>query len=177
MAGGVKDSYKKWTWDTEFREDGAVWGNMGYAAGDDWSDGCWWGATPEGLADHGLDYSDTGVATGEESSKAYMIIYSDGNIYSVNDVGLYIRSGVWSIDGWTGSRSHPSIDGSQTNWSYGTLKTTAGSILFPFIVNGYGYKPTAFEILQLDDSHLKLVYAAPGTGAWGEATWWAFKKK
>ncbi len=27
------------------------------------------------------------------------------------------------------------------------------------------------------DSKIKLVYAAPGTVGWGEATWWAFKKK
>ena len=32
-------------------------------------------------------------------------------------------------------------------------------------------------LLQLDGDHLKLVYVAPGTGAWAEATWWAFKKK
>ena len=51
------------------------------------------------------------------------------------------------------------------------------SYLFPFKINGGGEKPTAFEILQLDGDHLKLVYAAPGTGGWAEATWWAFKKK
>ncbi|MBQ7440519.1 MAG: hypothetical protein IJV52_03190 [Prevotella sp.] len=33
----ASDAYgsKTWKWDTEFREDGAVWGNFGYAAGDD----------------------------------------------------------------------------------------------------------------------------------------------
>ena len=44
-------------------------------------------------------------------------------------------------------------------------------------INGGGEKPTDFEIMQADENHLKLIYAAPGTGGWGEATWWAFKKK
>ena len=44
-------------------------------------------------------------------------------------------------------------------------------------INGEGEKPTDFEIMQLDANHLKLIYAAPGTAGWGEATWWAFKAK
>ena len=63
------------------------------------------------------------------------------------------------------------------NWAYGALVTTAGSILWPFKINGGGTTPTDFEIMQADEDHLKLIYAAPGTGGWGEATWWAFKKK
>ena len=47
----------------------------------------------------------------------------------------------------------------------------------PFQINSGGNKPTDFEIMQLDSEHIKLIYAAPGTGGWGEATWWAFKKK
>jgi hypothetical protein len=49
--------------------------------------------------------------------------------------------------------------------------------LFPFQINSGGKKPTEFEIMQLDTEHLQLIYAAPGTGSWGEATWWAFKAK
>ena len=33
------------------------------------------------------------------------------------------------------------------------------------------------EIMQLDNNHLKLIYAVPGSGGWGEATWWALKAK
>lgn len=176
----ASDAYgsKTWQWDTEFR-DGAVWGNLGYAPGDGDSfvndgNGIWWGSTPEGLTDQ-LKHSDTGVATGEESADARMIIYDDGNIACFDAGGNQIRKGKYSVEGWTGERNHASVDGSQTAWSYGTLTTTEGAILFPFQINGGGTKPTNFEIMQLDANHLKLIYAAPGTGSWGEATWWAFK--
>ena len=172
----ASDAYgsKTWKWDTEFREDGAVWGNFGYASGEDWSGGIWWGATPEGLTDQ-LQHSDTGVATGEESAAATMVIYDDGNIACFDAGGNQIRKGKYSVSGWTGEKSQASVDGSVASWAYGTLTTTEGSILFPFQINGKGFKPTTFEIVQLDASHLKLTYAAPGTGGWGEATWWAFK--
>ena len=165
---------KTWKWDTEFREDGAVWGNFGYAPGDDWTSGIWWGCPPSDLTGQ-LKHSDTGVATGEESPAATMVIYDDGNIACFDAGGNQIRKGKYSVSGWTGEKSQASVDGSQAKWAYGTLTTTEGSILFPFKINGGGEKPTNFEILQLDASHLKLAYAAPGTGGWGEATWWAFK--
>ena len=163
---------KTWYWDTEFRA-GPVWGNVGYAAGDDWTSGIWWGATPEELTGQ-LQHSDTGVATGEENSNATMVIYDDGNIACFDAGGNQIRKGKYTVDGWTGERNHASIDGSQAAWSYGKLNTSEGAILFPFQINGGGTKPTNFEIIQLDANHLKLIYAAAGTGSWGEATWWAF---
>ena len=174
----ASDSYgsKVWKWDTEFRGDGAVWGNLGYAAGDDWSSGIWWGAKPEELTGQ-LQHSDTGVATGEESAAATMLMYDDGNIACFDAGGNQIRKGKYSVEGWTGEKTQASVDGSIAKWAYGTLVTTEGSILFPFKINGGGEKPTKFEIIQLDASHLKLIYAAPGTGGWAEATWWAFKKK
>jgi hypothetical protein len=172
----ASDAYgsKTWMWDTEFREDGGVWGNAAYAAGDDWTGGIWWGCPPEDLTGQ-LKHSDTGVATGEESSNAKMIIYDDGNIACFDAGGNQIRKGKYSVEGWTGQKSQATVDGSIANWAYGTLVTTEGSILWPFKINGGGEKPTRFEILQLDANHLKLMYAAPGTTGWGEATWWAFK--
>ena len=172
----ASDSYgsKTWKWDTEFRQDGAVWGNLGYAPGEDWTSGIWWGAKPEELTGQ-LQHSDTHVATGEESNAASMVMYDDGNIACFDAGGNQIRKGKYSVEGWTGEKSQASVDGSIANWAYGTLVTTEGSILFPFKINGGGEKPTRFEIIQLDASNLKLIYAAPGTGGWGEATWWAFK--
>ena len=169
---------KTWKWDTEYR-DGTVWGNLGYAPGDGESfvkdcNGIWWGSTPEGLTEQ-LQHSDTGVATGEENADAKMVIFDDGNIVCYDAGGNQIRKGKYSVEGWTGERNHASIDGSQASWSYGTLTTSEGAILFPFQINGGGTKPTNFEIMQLDANHLKLIYAAPGTGGWSEATWWAFK--
>ncbi len=166
--------YKVWEWDTELRADGAVWGNLGYAPGEDWTSGIWWGSDPAGLLTQ-LQHSDTGVATGEEAAGAYMEFYDDGTIKTYDAGGNQIRSGKYSVEGYTGEKNVPSIDGSIANWSYGTLKTTEGAILFPFQINGGGTKPTEFEIVKLDASHLQLIYAAPGTAGWGEATWWAFK--
>ncbi len=176
----ASDSYgsKVWKWDTEFRGDGAVWGNLGYAAGDDWSSGIWWGAKPAELTGQ-MQHSDTGAATGEESADAYMTFdWKTGAVKSYDGSGAEIRSGKFEIPAWyMGEKGQASVDGSVAKWAYGTLHTDAGSILFPFKINGGGEKPTDFEILQLDNDHLKLIYAAPGTGGWAEATWWAFKKK
>lgn len=177
----ASDAYgsKVWKWDTEARSDGSVWGNIGYAGGDGsgWETdivGAWWGATPEGLLEQ-LDHSDTGIATGEEDAGAYMVFDEEGKITTYDASGKQIRSGKYSVSGYTGERNQPSIDGSQANWALGTMTTTAGAILFPFKINGGGEKPTSFELVQLDGNHLKLVYAAEGTGSWSEATWWAFK--
>ena len=179
----ASDSYgsKIWKWDTEWRADGGAWGNMGYAPGDGDSfvnegNGIWWACPPADLTGQ-LKHSDTGVATGEEDPNAYMEFADDGTLKTYAADGTEIRSGKYSVEGYNGERNHASIDGSQANWSYGTLKTTEGAILFPFKINGGGMKPTEFEIMQLDASHLKLIYAAPGTGGWSEATWWAFKSE
>ena len=184
----ASDSYgsKTWTWDTEWRGDGAVWGNMGYAAGDgdSWivnGDGIWWGATPSDLTGQ-MQHTETGVATGEESADAKMVIYDDGNVICFDAGGNQIRKGkINGIEGWTGERKYASADGSQEKWSYGTLVTTEGAILFPFQINSHNADhdatlyPTRFEVMQLDANHLKLVYPQANTGSWTEATWWAFK--
>ena len=183
----ASDSYgsKTWMWDTEFRG-GPVWGNLGYAPGDGDSfcndgNGIWWGATPEELTGQ-LQHSETGVATGEESSQAKMVIYDDGNIACFDAGGNQIRKGkIIGVENWTGLRNQPSADGSQPNWSCGTLVTTEGAILWPFQINNHNADhdntlyPTRFEIMQLDANHLKLIYPQKGVGSWGEATWWAFK--
>ena len=64
---------------------------------------------------------------------------------------------------------------SGNEWELGTLTTDAGSILFPFKINGNGTKPTEFDIMKLTGNQLVLVYG--GNGAWGEATYWRFKAK
>ena len=185
----ASDSYgsKTWMWDTEFRG-GPVWGNLGYAPGDGDSfvidgNGFWWGATPEELTGQ-LQHSDTGIATGEESSNAYMTFdWKTGKIASFNAEGKQIRSGSFEIVSWSDTRTQASVDGSQPNWAFGTLYTDAGSILFPFQINNHNADhdnttcPTTFEIMQLDSECMKLIYPQEGVGSWGEATWWAFKKK
>ena len=179
----ASDAYGKkvWKWDTSWRADGGAWGNMGYAPGDGESfvtggNGIWWACPPADLAGQ-MSHSDTGVATGEEHPDAYMEFYDDGNLITYDAAGNQIRKGKYNVIGYTGERNQATVDNSVANWALGTLNTTAGSILFPFQINSGGNKPTDFEIMQLDATHLKLIYAAPGTGGWAEATWWAFKSE
>ncbi len=177
----ASDSYgsKAWKWDINWREDQAVWGNLGYSAGggdDGWTGGIWWGCDPEGLLDQ-LNHSNTGVATGEESVNATMVFDEEGNIRCYDAGGNQIRSGKYSVSDYTGERNIPSIDGAVSDWCLGYLDATNngdGCILFPFQINGGGTFATHFEIMNLDANHLRLIYAPEGTGNWAEATWWAF---
>ena len=59
----------------------------------------------------------------------------------------------------------------------GKIYSSEVAILFPYMINGNGYKPTEFDIMLLNDKNLVLTYAASGTAQWGEATFWAFKAK
>lgn len=175
--------YKVWKWNpvVKWDDNGTIhygsWGNCGYYAdnGNNYSGanvpGAWFACEPENLVGQ-LQHSDTGVATGEEDPNAYMEFYDDGTIKTYSGAGNQIRSGKFSIEGWTGERI-PNADG--TPWSLGKLKTTEGAILFPFKINGGGEKPTEFEIMQLSNDNLILIYAPEGTGGWSEATWWNFK--
>lgn len=190
----ASDSYgsKIWTWDTEFRADGGAWGNMGYACGSgdtfaDAGNGIWFACFPDYLENpnpedgkNQMNHSDSDTPLGEGVG-AYMEFFDDGKIITYSKDGKQIRTGKYSVEGYTGERNHPSIDGSQTEWSLGTLKTDAGTILWPFEINWKDNNrpacPTEFEIMQLDVNHLKLIYAKPGTSGWGEATWWAFKSE
>ncbi len=178
----ASDSYgkKTWKWDVNWREDQAVWGNLGYSAGggeDGWTGGIWWGCSPEDLTGQ-LNHSNTGVANGEESTDATMVFDEEGNIYCYDAGGNQIRSGKYSVDDYTGERNIASCDGAVSDWCLGklTASNTAGDgcILFPFQINGGGTFAKEFEIMNLDAGHLRLIYAPEGTGNWAEATWWAF---
>ena len=173
---------KDWTWDTESYPDqwfaGAVWGNFGYTPGDGDSfvnagNGIWWGAKPEELTGQ-LQHSDTGTATGEESAAAYMTFTADGLITTYAADGSEIRGGTYEITEWNPGKP-TQVNG--VNWNIGKITTDKPAILFPFKINGGGTTVTSFEIMQLTNNKMKLVYADEGTAGWGEATWWAFKKK
>lgn len=162
---------KQWTWDVDWRSDGGAWGNAGYKAGDGASfvndgNGIWWGCAPADLSGQ-TQHSTGDRQAGEEDPNAYMVWTLQGKQIQTFDAnGNQIRKGSFSFDTSTAD-----------DWKLGDLTTTAGTILFPFKINGNGEEPTSFEIMQLDEDHMKLIYAAPGTGSWSECTWWAFKKK
>ena len=175
---------KDWTWDTEFNANGYVWGNCGYTAGTEgaWSGGIWWGATTDDDTSTGLvgqlQHSDTGEATGEELADAYMTFdYSNNSVKTYDGSGNLLRSGTWAFSDWGyGEYTLAGVDGTEA-YAMGTLSTDAGSILWPFQINGGGVTVGDFEIVYFTKDQLQLVYAAEGTGNWSEATWWAFKAK
>lgn len=162
---------KDWTWDTDVN--GGGWGNFGYKpdTGENFANngsGTWFSCSPAGLVDQ-LSHSSTGVATGEENSGAYMTWTLSGTkIETFTPSGTLIRSGKFNLNNYSKK---------DEGWSIGTLTTTSEAILWPWKINGGGYAPTSFEVIQLNEEKMVLVYADEGTGAWSEATFWRFKAK
>ena len=171
MAHGY-DNGKDWTWNTD-AVDGVVWGNMGYCGGpgaNAVASGKWWGVTSEEEFMGQLGHTNDGNAHGDESMNAYFTLTPDGVITRHAGDGSVINSGSFDIDEKVASE-----------WKLGNLNTTAGTILFPYEINSGGNMPTTFEIVDLSDKKMTLVYpdggAFDGLGGWGEATFWQFKAK
>ena len=171
MAHGY-DNGKDWTWNTD-AVDGVVWGNMGYCGGpgaNAVASGKWWGVTSEEEFMGQLGHTNDGNAHGDESMNAYFTLTPDGVITRHAGDGSVINSGSFDIDETVASE-----------WKLGNLNTTAGTILFPYEINSGGNMPTTFEIVDLSDKKMTLVYpdggAFDGLGGWGEATFWQFKAK
>lgn len=168
---GYDNTGLDWTWDTE-APDGAFWGNAGYQAaeaGANWAnatEGKWWGVTSTGDFAGQQAHRGGDSVTGDDDTNAWMTICPDGSLKSFNAAGAEIRSGKWSI-------TEAMVNGKKQN----VLNTTEGSILWPYAINTGGKQPTQFEIMYLSGEKLALIYAADGTGAWSEATFWRFKKK
>lgn len=162
------DGEKVWTYDTELL--GGCWGNLGYKAASSAEDfvtnksGIWWTCAPDGLTEQLEKLGSR--ATGEESADAFMTFILSGTQIIKSTGSNTINEGTFSFD-MTASDS----------WEIGKLRTSEGAILFPYMINGGGYKPTEFDIMLVNDKNLVLTYAASGTAQWGEATFWAFKAK
>lgn len=176
-------SQKKWKWATEEDPRGVFstrcWGNWGWTNPANWfvegsGAGIWWGVdTPEDLEGQ-LNHSPYGVATGEESSDAYMIFtLNDTKIETYAADGKLIRSGKFDLSKWNSPRI-----------SYeGVLVTTAESILFPWQINKEdvgGFAPTDFDVALLTEDEMILCYSdasvinANANEVQGEGTFWRF---
>ncbi len=178
----ASDAYgsKTWYWGENIPWDNngtmvyGSWGNFGYTNdnGGNFPSGIWWSCPAAELTGQ-LNHSDTGAATGEEDPNAYMTFdWATGNVKSYDASGNQIRSGKFTLNY---SENRNEVNG--VAWNFGTLDTDAGSILFPFKINGGGTKPTSFQIIKLTNDQLILTYADEGTGSWSEATFWSFKAK
>lgn len=171
---------KKWKWMPTSVNGGAVWGNGGYLAGEqDGSDnvnGAWWGCGVEdgicldtfsGQTAHaGANYD---KVKDECYAASYMEFNEDGSLTAYSPNGDVINTGSFAISNYNNNEI---TDASR--YSRGTLTTSEGAILWPFAINTGGVQPTEFEIGYLDVTRMVLIYAAPGTAAWGECTWWSF---
>ena len=174
----------KWTWDTSVN--GGGWGNAGYKGdtGENFAEtgsGTWWACPPADLLGQlghavGSEYNadgectKTAPATGAEDEGAYMIFDAAGLVTSYDKDGNKIGGSTYEILNYTGARD-------ADNWSLGTLHTGENSILWPFEINAKGKYVTDYEIVKLTGSQMVLVYPDGGSqGAWGEASWWRFKK-
>lgn len=164
---------KIWKWDGSVIATGYVWGNLGYTPGEDWTTGVWWGCPPEDLTGQ-LQHSNTGVATGEEDNRAYMVFSEEGTITTYDAGGNQIRKGAFEIQDYNNGEK---IVVNDVPWKVGNLHTDAGTILFPFKINGGGTTPTDFDIMKLSADKMQLIYADAGTGSWSEATFWCFQSE
>ena len=180
MAVGGYDttSSKDWTWDQDVDKEGnalTVWGNMGYCggAGSDVAlkhNGQWWGVTDEAGLLTQLNHTNDGNAHGDESMDAYFTLTGEGTITRHAGDGSVINNGTFEIDTSVANE-----------WKVANMKTTAGTILFPYEINSGGNMPTIFEVVYLTGDKMCLVYPDGGDfgslGGWGEATYWHFKAK
>ena len=171
---------KKWRWMPTDSNGGAVWGNGGYLAGAQEGgitvNGAWWGCGVEdgdcgdkfsGQTQHaGSRYDEI---KGECYALSYMEFNEDGSLTAYSNEGVAINKGSFSISGYNNNE----IVNADT-FSRGTLETSEGAILWPFAINTGGLQPTKFDVGYLDAGRMVLIYAAEGTGAWGECTWWSF---
>lgn len=162
---------KEWVWDETA---GNVWGNGGLYSGADGNVGTWWGVSPDDVAGQIEGYSyglnDAGTsATMTFQLAGTKILKSSGGVgtfsFDFSDAALV------SNDGKTGT------DADKSNlWAVGQLKATGDGILFPVQINT-GTRVTQFNVNYMDNEKMILTYASPGTGAWGEATFWKFRAK
>lgn len=171
---------KKWKWMPTSANGGAVWGNGGYLAGEQNGsldiNGAWWGCgvldgdcgdTFEGQTQHaGSRWPEV---QGECYALSYMEFNEDGSLNAYSNTGEKINEGSFSIKDYNNNEIT-----NADKFSRGTLETSEGAILWPFAINTGGFQPTSFEIGYLDVSRMVLIYAAEGTGAWNECTWWSF---
>lgn len=172
MLMGTYEKAKVWTWDSSVN--GYYWGLMGYHASSGKDVGLNGAGTYWGIIDEDdfktAFYDPYDSYRGDGNPNAYMTFDYNGMITSVDANGVNIRYGYASISNY--NNSNPNA------YHHGYLETTEGCILWPYEVNGYGNKPTRYEIAYVDDNHLTLVYPKNGdfnASPWTSATFWHFK--
>lgn len=164
-----------WHWKpTDVNDGGAVWGNGGWMGAQNGAgsiNGAWWGC---GVNDGDCKnkFSDQTQHAGgryaeyesECYSQSYMIFNEDEATVTVyGKDGNKVREGSFSVD-WA-----------PTETRMGTLNTSEGAIMWPFIINTDGKMASKFEIGYLGSDALILIYK-DGDKDDSPCTWWSFGK-
>lgn len=164
-----------WHWKpTDVNDGGAVWGNGGWMGAQNGAgsiNGAWWGC---GVNDGDCKnkFSDQTQHAGgryaeyesECYSQSYMTFNEDEATVTVyGKDGNKVREGSFSVD-WA-----------PTETRMGTLNTSEGAIMWPFIINTEGKMASKFEIGYLGSDALILIYK-DGDKDDSPCTWWSFGK-
>jgi hypothetical protein len=147
---------KKYVWDETA---GAVWGNGGYLGNT--SPG-WWTNDKAAMDKEDADYG----------SEGYMIFDLNGmTLKKSNTTGTKTETGTASLD-----LSSKKLDGNGAVWASAKLITKNVTVLKGVAPNGGNAPVYDYDILKLTDSKLVLAWPEPGSGAWGTAWFWMFRK-
>ena len=156
---------KTWVWAADI-PGGAIWGNGGYLG--DVAPG-WW---KNGIAD----------ITSQGGSANDKIIFDlnlglNFAVSTTNPTGVP-GNGKGTFNMALGAANQVMKADNSGIWSYGKLTLTNFTVPIGFEPNSPG-KPLhyVFDILKLTNNELVLAFPSPGSGAWGEAWFFMFKKE
>lgn len=164
-----------WHWKpTDLNGGGAVWGNggwMGAQNGTGSINGGWWGC---GVNDGDCKnkFSDQDNHAGGRYDEFEAECYSQSYMTFNEDEATVT---VYGKDGNKMREGSFSVDWAPTETRMGTLNTSEGAIMWPFIINTDGKMASSFQIGYLGGDAMILIYKN-GTADDAECTWWSFGK-
>jgi len=147
---------KTWVWDETAS---SCFGNGGYLGNN--SPG-WW-ALKIGELD--------GQAAGEGEGASMVFSTTGASLTKNYTNGTAASKGKFDFD-----MSKTTADGNGATWAQGVLTTSNVTVLCGISINEGKKNVNSYDILSLDNNKMTLSYHAPGTGAWGEAWFWLFRK-
>ncbi len=147
---------KTWVWDETAT---SCFGNGGYLGNN--SPG-WWA----------LKVGELDEQAAGEGEGASMIFSTSGASLTKNYTnGTAAKKGKFDFD-----MSKTTADGNGATWAQGVLTTSNVTVLCGISINEGKINVNTYDILSLDNDKMTLSYHASGTGSWGEAWFWLFRK-
>ncbi len=143
-----------WTWD---EKEARVWGNGAYLVS---PVADWWG----------VPIDDVEGQTAGDGKGATMTFSMDGTMVKTKVDGS-TTTGTFMIN----MNKVTKKENSETIWAIGKIKTDGVTILNPKVLAGAD--AYTYDIISITDEKMTLANAVKGSGSWGEAYYWMFKKK